>query len=66
MLVSLRKLMSQKGAALVEYAVLLAFVCVIGWALLGGSGLQSGVKNTVTNASSMLTSAGNLSSKPNS
>lgn len=60
MLVSLRKFLSQKGAAIIEYAVLLAFVCVLGYALIGTGGLGSGVSAVVTKTQTLLTSAANL------
>lgn len=48
--------MGQRGAAITEYVVLLAFVCVIGYALLdsGTSGLSGSISAVVEKVVAML------------
>lgn len=48
--------MGQRGAAITEYVVLLAFVCVIGYALLDSSdaGLAETIKGVVEEVKKML------------
>lgn len=48
--------MGQRGAAITEYVVLLAFVCVIGYALLDSSntGLAETIKGVVGEVKEML------------
>ena len=50
--------MSQRAQGIVEYAIVIAFVIVIGWALLGhGEGLDTKVTAIFNNLSTLLTSA---------
>lgn len=49
--------MGQRGAALVEYAVLLAFVAVIGAAFLDKGGLSQSIKNIIDAIGRLLSSA---------
>lgn len=48
--------MGQRGAAITEYVVLLAFVCVIGYALLSSStsGLSKSIGDVITKVTDML------------
>lgn len=47
MLRSLRKRMRQKGIAMVEYAVLLAFVCGVGGVYFSDAGISGGVSSVI-------------------
>lgn len=49
--------MGQRGAALVEYAVLLAFVAVIGAAFLDEGGLSQSINNIIDAIGRLLSSA---------
>ena len=53
--------MGQRGAALVEYAVLLAFVAVIAAAFIGGdNSISASIKTIIKNIGTLLgTAAGN-------
>ena len=58
--------MGQRGAAITEYVVLLAFVCVIGYALLGSdsTGLSASIGNVITKVTLMLGTASDKASSP--
>ena len=50
--------MGQRGAALVEYAVLLAFVAVIAAAFIGGDGsISASIKTIIKNIGTLLGTA---------
>ena len=50
--------MSQRAQGIVEYAIVIAFVIVIGWALLGtNAGIDTKVTAIFNNLSTLLTSA---------
>lgn len=54
--------MGQRGAALVEYAILLAFVAIVGTAFIGGSGgstIAGSAKAIVDKISALLGKANN-------
>ena len=55
--------MGQRGAAITEYVVLLAFVCVIGYALLDNGGLSSKIDTVIGNVKKLLDTAASRSSK---
>lgn len=56
--------MGQRGAAITEYVVLLAFVCVIGYALLDNNGgLSSKIDTVIGNVKALLDTAASRSSK---
>lgn len=57
--------MGQRGAALVEYAVLLAFVAVIGAAFLDKGGLSQSIKNIVDAVGRLLDSADSQATEAN-
>ena len=56
--------MGQRGAAITEYVVLLAFVCVIGYGLLSQTGLSSAISGVITKVTIMLGEASDKASKP--
>ena len=58
--------MGQRGAAITEYVVLLAFVCVIGYALLGSdtTGLSKSIEGVIKKVTAMLGVASDKASKP--
>ena len=49
--------MGQRGAAITEYVVLLAFVCVIGYTLLASDGLSEKITDVIDSVKDLLTSA---------
>ncbi len=50
--------MSQRAQGIVEYAIVIAFVIVIGWALLGtGSGLDTKIQGIFDNLWALLNKA---------
>ena len=51
---AIRKNLKQKGAAIVEYAILLAFVAIIGAALLGPTSIPDSIDKVVTNIVELL------------
>lgn len=57
--------MGQRGAAITEYVVLLAFVCVIGYALLdsSSSGLTGSIEAVIGKVTDMLSEASSTASK---
>lgn len=57
--------MGQRGAAITEYVVLLAFVCVIGYALLDSSSgaLSGSIKKVIDNVKLLLGEADTVSTK---
>lgn len=57
--------MGQRGAALVEYAVLLAFVAVIGAAFLDEGGLSQSINNIIDAIGRLLISADSQATKAN-
>lgn len=59
--------MGQRGAAITEYVVLLAFVCVIGYALLGSdtNGLSKSIKDVIDSVKTMLGVASTKAANPN-
>ena len=58
--------MGQRGAAITEYVVLLAFVCVIGYALLDSknTGLAKSIEGVIGKVTTMLGEASTTASKP--
>lgn len=50
MMQKIQKAMSKRGVAMVEYAVLLAFVCIVAAVYFGSSGnsLKSGIESRVS------------------
>ena len=56
--------MGQRGAAITEYVVLLAFVCVIGYGLLSQTGLSGSIDGVIQKVVAMLGEASNKASKP--
>lgn len=46
--------LKEKGSAITSYAVLLAFICILGFTLLGTSGLGNGVDSVVSAVERML------------
>ena len=57
--------MGQRGAALVEYAILLAFVAVIGAAFLAQGGLSQSIKNIIDAIGRLLSSASSQATTAN-
>ena len=57
--------MGQRGAAITEYVVLLAFVCVIGYALLDSNttGLAKSIETVIGKVTAMLGHAASRASK---
>ena len=56
MLVSMRKVLKEKGQGIVEYAVLLAFVvAVAAYVFSGNSSLKTEISNTFSRTTSTLT-----------
>ena len=60
--------MGQRGAAITEYVVLLAFVCVIGYALLDSTddGLTKSIGAVITKVTEMLGDAETTATKKSS
>ena len=56
--------MGQRGAAITEYVVLLAFVCVIGYALLSNGGLDTKITAIITKVGTLLDTADTAAKKP--
>ncbi len=56
--------MGQRGAAITEYVVLLAFVCVIGYGLLSQGGLSNAIDGVIKKVIAMLGVASDKASKP--
>ena len=50
----IRKILSQKGQGVVEYALIIGFVAIIAVYMLTGSGLQTSTKKNITNISDVL------------
>ena len=50
MMQKIQKAMSKRGVAMVEYAVLLAFVCIVAAVYFGGSGnnLKTGIESRIS------------------
>lgn len=56
--------LGQKGAAIVEYALLLAFVAIIGAVLLGDNGLSDHITTIINNITGLMgTAAENSTAK---
>ena len=53
----MKEKLGQRGAALVEYAILLAFVAVIGATFLAGDGLTDKIKSIIGTVKSLLGTA---------
>lgn len=47
MKVPLKKMQSEKGAALTEYGLIMAFVAIVGALLLSNTALQTAVSNAI-------------------
>lgn len=56
--------MGQRGAAITEYVVLLAFVCVIGYALLSKGGLDTKITTIINKVGILLDAASTKASEP--
>ena len=54
MMQKIQKAMSKRGVAMVEYAVLLAFVCIVAAVYMSDGGLKGGIDNRISSTVSMI------------
>ena len=59
MLVSMRKLFTEKGQGIVEYAVIIAFVIAVAAYIFSSSGLRDEVTKTFSKTASVMSHANN-------
>ncbi len=59
MLVSMRKLFTEKGQGIVEYAVIIAFVIAVAAYIFGSGGLRDEITKTFSKTASVMSHANN-------